>query len=84
MEDDDGVHRSICCRRLLSADSRRSNGKLGIVDVGHLDLVSWWRFAVCGMGMAKSCDNLTFYLLEWIYFRINKLENSATTRLCFM
>ena len=71
MEGDDGVHRSICCRRLLSADSRRSNGKPGIVDVA--------RFA-----MAKSCDNLTFYLLEWIYFGINKLENSATTRLCFM
>ena len=33
MEGDDGVHRGICCRRLLSADSRRSNGKLGIVDV---------------------------------------------------
>ena len=31
--------------------------------------------------MAKSCgcDNLTFYLSEWIYFGINKLENSATT-----
>ena len=66
MEGDDGGDRSICCRRLLSADSRRSNGKPGIVDVAH-----WWRFAVCGM--AKSCDNLTFYLLEWIYFRINKL-----------
>ena len=51
---------------------------------GSLTLVTWWRFAVCGMGMAKSCDNLTFYLLEWIYFGINKLENSATTRLCFM
>ena len=36
MEGDDGVPRSICCRRLLSADSRRSNGKLAIVDVGHL------------------------------------------------
>ena len=34
MEGDDGVHRSICCRRLLSADSRRSNGKAGIVDIG--------------------------------------------------
>ena len=33
MEGDDGVH-SICCRRLLSADSRRSNGKAGIVDIG--------------------------------------------------
>ena len=31
MEGDDGVHRSICCRQLLSADSRRSNGKPGIV-----------------------------------------------------
>ena len=30
--------------------------------------------------MAKTSDNLMFYLLEWIYFGINKLENSATTR----
>ena len=30
MEGGDGVHRSICCRRLLSADSRRSK----IVDIG--------------------------------------------------
>ena len=37
---------------------------------------------VCGM--EKSRDNLLFYLLEWIYFGINKLDNSATTRLCFM
>ena len=36
MEGDDGVHRSICCGRQLSADSQRSNVKLGIVDVGHL------------------------------------------------
>ena len=73
MEGDDGVHRSICCRRLLSANSRRSNGKLGIVDVS-LVAFRGLRFAVsCG------CDNLTFYLLEWIYFGINKLENSATT-----
>ena len=35
----------------------------------------WWRLRR---------DNLTFYLLEWIYFGINKLENSATTRVCFM
>ena len=27
MAGDDAVHRSICCRRQLSADSRRSNGK---------------------------------------------------------
>ena len=67
MEGDDAVHRSICCRRQLSDDSRRSNGKPGIVDVG----------GVCSM--AKSRDNLMFYLLEWIYFGINKLENSATT-----
>ena len=33
MEGDDGVHRSICCRQLLSADSRRSNGKPGVVAV---------------------------------------------------
>ena len=31
MEGDDGVHRSICCRQLLSADSWRSNGKPGVV-----------------------------------------------------
>ena len=43
MEGDDGLHRSICCGRLLSADSWRSNGKLGIVDVGHLDLVAFRR-----------------------------------------
>ena len=36
MEGDDGVYRSICCGRLLRADSRRSNGKLAIVDVSHL------------------------------------------------
>ena len=36
MEGDDGVHRSICCGRLRSADSRRLNWKLGIVDVDHL------------------------------------------------
>ena len=41
MEGDDGMHRSICCRRLLSADSRRSNGKLRVVDVGHLVLVAF-------------------------------------------
>ena len=35
-------------------------------------------------GLQHGHDNLTFYLLEWIYFGINKLENSATTRLCFM
>ena len=58
MEGDDAVHRSIRCRRHLSADSRRSNRKPGIVDV-----------AVGGVcSMAKSCDNLMFYLLEWIYF----------------
>ena len=62
MEGEDAVHRSIHCRRQLSADSR-SNGKPGIVDVG----------GVCSM--AKSCDNLVFYLLEWIYFGINNLEN---------
>ena len=39
----------------------------------------WWRFAVRGMAKSCGCDNLTFYLLEWIYFGINKLENSATT-----
>ena len=33
MEGDDAVDRSICCRRQLSADSRRLNGKPGIVDV---------------------------------------------------
>ena len=33
MEGDDALDRSICCRRQLSADSRRSNGKPGIVDV---------------------------------------------------
>ena len=70
MEGDDAVHRSICCRRQLSADSRRSNRKLVIVG------------GVCSM--AKSRDNLVFYLLEWISFGINKLENSAATRLCFM
>ena len=45
MEGDDGVHRSICCRRLLSADSRRSNGKLGIVDVavGGVSLFAAWQ-----------------------------------------
>ena len=74
MEGDDAVDRSICCRRQLSANSRRSNGKLGIVDVG----------GVCSMAKSCVCDNLTFYLLEWLYFGINKLENSATTRLCFM
>ena len=69
---DDGVHRSICCRRLLSADSRRSNGKLGIVDVA-------FRCLRHGEILCCGCDNLTFYLSEWIYFGINKLENSATT-----
>ena len=43
MEGDDGVHRSICCRRLLSADSRRSNGKLGIVNVGGVSPFAAWR-----------------------------------------
>ena len=40
MEGDDGVHRSICCRRQLSlsADSRRSNGKPGS---GSLTLVAF-------------------------------------------
>ena len=41
MEGDDGVHRSICCRRLLSADSQRSNGKPGIVDVGVSPFAAW-------------------------------------------
>ena len=79
MEGDDAVHRSIYCRRLLSADSRRLNGSWGSLS---LVVARWWRFAVCGM--SKSYDNLTFYLLQWIYFGMNKLENSATTRLCFM
>ena len=42
---------------------------------GSLRCPRWWRLRR---------DNLTFYLLEWIYFGINKLENSATTRVCFM
>ena len=52
--------------------SRGAAAGVGIVDVG----------GVCGI--AKSCDNLTFYLLEWIYFGINKLENAATLQLYFM
>ena len=45
MEGDDGVHRSICCRRLLSADSRGSNGKLGIIDIGPVGVLPFaaWR-----------------------------------------
>ena len=74
MEGDDAVDRSICCRRQLSADSRRSNGKPGIVDVAVGRALRW----------RLRRDNLTFYLLEWIYFGINKLENPATTRVCFM
>ena len=72
MEGDEAMHRSICCRRQLSADSRRSNRKPGIVDVSGV------------YSMANSHDNLMLYLLKWIYFGINTLKNSATTRLCFM
>ena len=36
MEGDDAVHRSICCGRQLSVDSRRSNGK---PESGSLTLV---------------------------------------------
>ena len=76
MEGDEVMHRSICCRRQLSADSQRSNGKLGIVAVG----VGRCRLAVGGVyRMANFRDNLMFYLLKWIYFGINTLENSATT-----
>ena len=41
MEGDDAVDRSICSRRQLSADSRRSNGKPGIVDVALPPLVAF-------------------------------------------
>ena len=62
MEGDDAVVRSICCRRQFSADSRRSNGKPGIV-VPTLTLPlrcpRWWPLRR---------DNLTFYLMEWIIF----------------
>ena len=45
MEGDDGVHRSMCCRRLLSADSRRSNaGLLTLpVAVGGVSPFAAWR-----------------------------------------
>ena len=58
---------------------------LALTDGGRTGSRGFLHVAVGGVcSMAKSCDNLMFYLLEWIYFGINTLENSATTRLCFM
>ena len=77
MEGDDGVHRSICCRQLLSADRQPEVEREGGDRCQTLTLP-------LPVAFRHACDNLTFYLLEWIYFGIKKLENSATTRLCFM
>ena len=42
MEGNDGVHRSICCRRLLSVDSRRLNGKPGSGSLTSLVAFAAW------------------------------------------
>ena len=83
MEGDDAVDRSICCRRQLSADSRRSNGKPGIVAVA-LPPLALVAFATCQLDVLligmdifwnkqvrKFSYNTSMFYVSYYFFQYN-------------